>query len=126
MAKLALAGGIVVFWTPVVAALVGGGVTNAIFPLTPLALVATIVWNRALRVLLPPDAQAPLSKGVRTTAWITLATMIGWTIMVVATLPLNLRILFVICIVWSTCVVVAPFGLWWYNRVARAIRSQEP
>ena len=89
-------------------------------------MVATIVWTKALRVLLPADGEAKLSHGVKLSIWVTLAAMIGWAIIAVATLGLNLKTLFVICITSSISVVVAPFGLWWYNRVSKAIRSQEP
>ena len=123
---LAFAGGLLVFWTPPIAALIGGRAANAIVLLTPVALMATIVWSRALKVLLPPDGQALLSHGVKLSIWITLATMIGWAIIAAATLGLNLTTLFVICITSSICLVVAPFGLWWYNRVSKAIRSQGP
>ena len=95
MSKLAFAGGVVIFWSPVIGALIGGRVANALVLLTPLALLATIVWSRTCKVFLPSGGHGQLSRGVKVTAWITVAMMVAWAGVAVATQGLNTTALLV-------------------------------
>lgn len=89
---LALASGMLVFWSPVIGALVGGRVANALVLLAPIALLATIVWIRAVVVFFPLGSYGHASRGVKVTAFINAAMMLGWAALSVGSLARTLRL----------------------------------
>ena len=117
--------GLALFWAPPILALAHGRIANSLVLLSPLALLATVVWWRGCSIFLHPR-KSTVSKGVRAAALITPGMCVLWTIGAVATLGPNLDAVFVSLITWTISVALAPFGVWQYNRVAKSIASREP
>jgi preprotein translocase subunit SecY len=121
-ATLVYLGGLVIFWIPPVVSTFGSHPGNGIVLLTPLALIASIVWAKVCIRFSRLRGIRDFDRSLKTQIF---ANACEFALLTAIGIADGFR-LHVFFLIWTIGVVVIPFGVWYNNRLRRAIQKRPP